>query len=59
MTTDSKPRTERSHGKDEAAADTADAAMDRFRLLARKLVRVPRDELDDMRHNQESKTPEK
>jgi hypothetical protein len=45
VTTERRPRIEKSHGKDEAAADTAEVAMERFNSLARKLVRVDRDEL--------------
>jgi hypothetical protein len=45
--TERRPRTERSHGKDEVAADAAEATMERFNSLARKLVRVPRHELEE------------
>jgi hypothetical protein len=45
VTTGHKRHIERSHGKDEAADGTAEAATERFNSLARKLVRVDRDEL--------------
>jgi hypothetical protein len=45
VTTEHKRHIEKSHGKDEASADAAEATMERFNSLARKLVRVDRDEL--------------
>jgi hypothetical protein len=55
---DQGPRTERNRGKDEAASDTAGTAMERFKALARKLVRVPVDELRAKRETEPRKARE-
>jgi hypothetical protein len=45
-----------SRDKDEATADTAGAAMDRFKLLVRRLLHVPREEIQEQRDLREKPT---
>jgi hypothetical protein len=49
-----RPRTEKNVAKDEADAADPSTAMDRFRSLARKLVKVPREELERQRRQHEA-----
>lgn len=56
---DRKPRSERSGGKDEATGATAEVAMERFKMLARKLVRVSPDELRAERDKESARSNDK